>query len=401
MQANDWFEGAKALLPEAVKMRRQIHQHPELGLHLPMTTKTVRDSLQGLDVTIDEGPSTSGLVVTLRGPEQGRTILLRGDMDALPMPEDTGLSFASKEEGRMHACGHDSHTAMLAMALRLLHANRDKLAGTVKFMFQTGEEGHFGAKHMLADGLIHKGRVPDAAFAIHITPNQPRGVLGGRIGAAMASTDEFIIKVRGHGGHASMPHFALDPVPVAAEIVLALNAFVTRRINAFDPVVLTVAKITAGSTFNVIPEDVTMVGTIRAVSEGSRKKAREGLHQVASGIAAAHGAVADIEYIEGYPVTVNDAQMTNLAARTATDLFGKGGWLTMDSPVMGAEDWSYVLQQIPGCMVFLGVAPVGCDHGHAAPCHSNKMMLDEDAMAHGIAMHAAIAATYLEKGFGA
>jgi hippurate hydrolase len=393
-----WLEGSKALMPETVALRRQIHENPELGLDLPMTTQAVLDSLKGLDVQIDKGKQTSGLIVTLKGPTQGRTVLLRGDMDALPMPEDTELPFASKVPGRMHACGHDSHTAMLAGAVKLLHANRDRLAGTVKFMFQPGEEGHFGALRMIEDGLIDKHPRPDGAFAIHITPNVPTGVFTAKAGPFMASTDEVRVKVVGRGGHASAPHLALDPIPIACEIVIALQNFVTRRIDAFDPVVLTIAKIEGGTTVNVVPEAVNLLGTLRAVSETARIRAKEGIVQVAKKIAEAHGASAEVVLKEGYRVTVNDGRMVSLSSDVARSLFGEEGFFTMPSPVMGAEDWSYVLEKIPGCMVFLGVAPEGCSHKHAAPCHSNRMMLDENAMAHGIAMYAAVAERFLERG---
>ena len=396
--ATDWLEGAQALLPDAVAMRRAIHEHPELGLHLPLTTALVRDSLKDLDVTIEEGPSTSGLIVTLKGPAQGRTVLLRGDMDALPMPEDTGLAFSSKEAGRMHACGHDAHTAMLAMAVRLLHARRERLAGTVKFMFQPGEEGDFGALRMIEDGLIDRGPKPDAAFALHVSPNIPAGVISSKAGALMASADVIRITVRGRGGHASMPHLACDPVPIACEIVVALQNAITRRIDAFDPVVLTVAKIRAGTTNNVIAETAYLEGTMRAISERARKTAQGLVKQVAEKIAQAHGAVAEVTIDHGYAPTVNDARAVALCADAVRESIGARSFITMPAPVMGAEDWSYVLQKIPGCMAFIGVAPDGHDHHHAAPCHSNKMMLDEGAMAQGIAFHAAIAERFLERG---
>ena len=401
MENGVWLNGAKGLLPDAVTLRRRIHEHPELGLHLPKTVAAVREVLDGLDVKIEHGPSTSGLIVTLQGPTQGRTILLRGDMDALPMPEDTGLPFASKQPGRMHACGHDSHTAMLAMAVKLLHANRGKLSGTVKFMFQPGEEGHFGALRMIEDGLIDRHPKPDGAFAIHITPNVPTGVMTAKAGAFMASTDTIEVRVVGKGGHASAPHHALDPMPVACEIVLALQSFVTRKINAFDPVVLTIAKIDGGTTSNVIPEAVNLLGTLRSVSESSRTRAKEGLKKVIEKIAEAHDARAEVKLTPGYDVTVNDGRIVALGAGVARDLFGEKGFMPMPAPVMGAEDWSYVLQRIPGCMMFLGVAPEGCSHHSAAPCHSNRMMLDEDAMAHGIAMYAAFAANFLDNGLPA
>lgn len=402
MAGNDlWLDGAAALLPETVTLRRKIHEHPELGLHLPVTVAAVRAELDGLDLTFEDGPSSSGMIVTLKGPTQGRTVLLRGDMDALPMPEDTDLPFKSRQPGKMHACGHDAHTAMLTGAVKLLHANRERLSGTVKFMFQAGEEGHFGALKMIEDGLIDRHPKPDGAFAMHISPNIPAGVFTAKAGAFMASTDTIRIKVIGKGGHASQPHFAVDPMPVACEIVLALQSFVTRRISAFDPVVLTIAKIDGGTTNNVIPESVELVGTLRSVSEHSRRRAKEGLVQVAMKIAEAHEARADVTLTPGYDVTVNDGRMVDLAAKAARDLFGERGFVSMPSPVMGAEDWCYVLQRIPGCMVFLGVVPQGGDHRHAAPCHSNKMVMDEGAMANGVALYAAVAERFLNEGLPA
>jgi amidohydrolase len=396
-----WLEGAKALLPETVSLRRRIHANPELGLDLPATTQSVLDSLEGLDVKIERGPSTSGLLVTLAGPSQGDTVLLRGDMDALPMQEDTGLDFASKEPGRMHACGHDAHTAMLTGAVKLLHANRARLAGTVKFMFQPGEEGHHGALKMIEDGLIDAHPKPGAAFAIHVITNAPAGVITSKPGAIMASTDEIKIEVWGKGGHAAMPHFAVDPIPIACEIVMALQTLVTRRINSADPVILTIAKIESGTTKNVIPETASLVGTMRSLSEGSRKIAREGIERIATKIAEAHGARAEVALTPGYDVTINDGRMVALAAEAATSLFGEQGFAAMKAPVMGAEDFSYVLQRMPGCMVFLGVAPSSASPGEAAPIHSNRMLLEESAMAHGIALYAAVAERYLERGLPA
>lgn len=396
-----WVKGSKALLPETVTLRRRIHEQPELGLFLPKTVAAVKESLAGLDVTIEEGPSSSGMIVTLAGPTQGRTVLLRGDMDALPMPEDTDVPFKSKEAGRMHACGHDAHTAMLAGAVKLLHQNRGKLAGTVKFMFQPGEEGHFGALRMIEDGLIGKHPKPDGAFAIHITPNVPSGVFTSREGAFMASADVLNARIVGKGGHASMPHMAVDPMPIACEAVMALQAYVTRRVNAFDPIILTIARISGGTTNNVIPEAVELEGTLRSVSEGARKSAKAGIIHVIQKIAEAHGATAIASFREGYPVTVNDGRMVQLAVDVTQQMFGERGYIASPAPVMGAEDWSYVLQQIPGCMVFLGVAPEGCSHQHAAPCHSNRMMLDENAMANGVAMYAAVAERFLDQGLPA
>jgi amidohydrolase len=394
-----FLEEARGLLPAAIALRRRIHQKPELGLDLPLTTEAVLEGLNGLDLGIARGPSTSGLIATLRGARPGPTILLRADMDALPMPEDTGLDFASEFPGRMHACGHDSHTAMLVQAAHLLHRHRDELAGTVKFMFQPGEEGHGGARLMIQDGLLDADPKPDAAFALHIWPNTKAGAIVSRPGPILASADYWTITIRGRGGHASMPHDAIDPIPVAFEIGLALQAMVTRRIDTFDPVVLTCTKLTAGTTSNVIPESAEMLGTLRATSERARERAHEGIRRVASNIAAAHLCEAAVTIRRGYPVTVNDGSFVDFARGVATDLLGSDNYIDRPAPLMGAEDFSYVLQRLPGCMMFLGVMPDGHDgHDHVAPCHSNRMMLNEDAMAVGIAMHASVAHRFLTRG---
>ena len=393
-----FLDEARGLLPAAVALRRRIHQKPELGLDLPLTTQAVLDGLQGLDVGIARGTSTSGLIVTLKGVKPGRTVLLRGDMDALPMPEETGLDYASEFPGRMHACGHDSHTAMLVQTVHLLYRHRDELAGTVKFMFQPGEEGHGGARLMIQDGLLDTEPKPDAAFALHIWPNAKSGAILGKPGPMLASADTWTITIKGRGGHASMPHHAVDPIPVAFEIGLALQTLVTRQIDVFDPVVLTCAKVTAGTANNVIPETAEMVGTLRATSEAARERAHQGIRRVATNVAAAHLCEADVAIRRGYPVTVNDHDFVDFARGVATELLGAESYVDWRAPIMGAEDFSYVLQRIPGCMMALGAMPDGHHgHDHVAPCHSNRMMLNEDCMAVGIAMHASVAHRFLAK----
>ncbi len=384
-----WTSAGEALLPDAIALRRAIHAEPELGLDLPLTTAKVKAALAGLPLEIREGKSTSGLVAILRGAANGRTVLLRGDMDALPLVEDTGLPFASQTEGAMHACGHDTHVAMLVGAAKALCAKRDRLAGTVMFMFQPGEEGHHGARFMIEDGLLDP--LPDAAFALHISPNMPRGVFAGRTGPLLASSDKIRIKVRGAGGHASMPQDALDPIPALCEIVTALQTLVTRRISVFDPAVITIARIEAGTTDNVIPEDGRLWGTLRTLSEHTRATAHEGINRVAEGVATAHGLKAEVTIERGFPVTVCDGRITELAERTATALFGDDAWITMPNPMMGAEDFSYVLQKLPGAMAFLGAAPEGGDFRTCCALHSNRMVLDETVMSRGIAMHCAMA----------
>jgi amidohydrolase len=393
----DWTHPAKAALPGMTALRRAIHAEPELGLHNPRTVEKIMAALAGLPLEFRTGPSTTGIIATLKGPANGRTVLLRGDTDALPMPEETGLDFASTIPGAMHACGHDSHVAMLAGAARLLCERRESLAGSVMFMFQPGEEGHHGARYMIDDGLIDP--LPDAAFALHIMPNAPWGVVGGRAGALLASNDKLRIVITGRGGHASMPHDAVDPVPIACEIALALQTFVTRQISVFDPAVITIGQISAGTTDNVIPETALLFGTMRTLSAATRLKLHDGLPRLAQGIAAAHGASATVEIIPGFPVTNCDGRAVALGETVTKRLFGEDAWQTLANPIMGAEDFAYVLEKVPGAMFFLGVAEQGTDWRACCGLHSTHMHLDESAMARGAALHAAIAEQYLAHGF--
>lgn len=397
MIAEPVFRDAEALLPDIVALRRAIHAEPELGLHNPKTTAKIKAALAGLPLELREGPSTTGILAVLRGSTNGRTILLRGDMDALPMPEDTGLDYASTIPGVMHACGHDSHVAMLVGAARLLCARREALAGTVYFMFQPGEEGHHGARFMLDDGLIDP--LPDAAFALHVMPNARHGVFASRPGAMLASADVIEVRVVGKGGHASMPHDAIDPIPIACEIVLAMQSHVTRRVPVSDPAVVTIGKIEAGTTNNVIPESAQILGTIRTLSAQRRREIQTGLRLVAEGIAAAHGARAEVSFVPGFPVTVCDARAVAFGQKIVEDLYGSQSWRTLPTSLMGAEDFSYVLEQVPGAMLMLGAAEDGSDWRSCCPIHSNRMVLDERVMARGMVVHAALAERFLTHGF--
>jgi len=362
----------------------------------------VLEALDGLPVTVTTGTSSTSVVAVLDGAEPGPTVLLRGDMDALPMPEDTGLDFASRVDGAMHACGHDTHVAMLAGAAHLLSERRGGLAGRVVFMFQPGEEGYAGAREMLQEGLLATaaaGAEPvSLAFALHQSPTIPSGLIASKGRAIMASADEFKITVRGRGGHASMPHHASDPIPIAAEIVTALQTMVTRRVDAFDPAVVTVAKLRAGTTHNVIPESAALWGTIRTVSASTREAVAADIERVASGIAAAHGATAEVHINHSYPVTVNHEGAARFALDTAGMLLGPKLALEIPQPVMGAEDWSYVLEEVDGAMAFLGTRPKGVAPHEVAPNHSNRMVLDEGAMATGIATYSAVALRWLAEG---
>ncbi|MFP4512758.1 MAG: M20 family metallopeptidase [Acidimicrobiales bacterium] len=376
-------------LPAMVELRHRLHRRPELGLQLPATQAAVLAELEGLPLRIETGSTCTSVVATLDGARPGPTVLLRADMDALPMPEDTGLDHASEVPGAMHACGHDAHVSMLVAAVRQLVARRDELQGRVRFMFQPGEEGFGGAQHMIDDGVLDG---VDAGFAIHVTPNLPSGWLMTRPGPFMASADELFITVRGRGGHASTPHFTADPVPVACEIVGAIQTMVTRRVDAFAPAVVTIARIEAGTATNVIPETAELSGTIRAVSEATRASVHADLVRLAEGIAAAHGMAAEVEVVTQYPVTVNHPGIAALALEVGGEVVRGGRAVESPAPLMGAEDWSMVLQRIPGAMAFLGVCPPDvADPRQAAACHSNLMRMDDQAMTTGAAMHVAMA----------
>jgi hippurate hydrolase len=389
---------AQGLLEDVTQLRRAIHRQPELGLDLPLTQARLLDALHDLPLEIHRGVRTTSVVADLRGRHPGRTIILRADMDALPLQEDTDLPFKSSIDGRMHACGHDAHTAMLAGAARLLTRRQEALRGTVRFMFQPGEEGYAGAEVMLDEGLLDApigGSPAEAAFALHATPRWAPGTVLTRPGPALASTDNFVIVVRGRGGHASAPHMAADPVPVACEIGLALQTLVTRSVNVFSPAVLTVGRIEAGSASNIIPETATLQGTIRTLSPATRATLVDGVRRVAHGVCAAHGLEAEVTNHAGYPVTVNDADFAHFVIDTGRDILGAENSIEQPSPQLAGEDFAYVLERIPGAMSSLGTRPPGFAEGQAPNAHSNRYLLNEGALAAGVAMYAGVALAYL------
>ena len=396
MLTEDLLQDARGIADRITALRRAIHAEPELGLQTPKTLAKVRSELADLPLEWREGSSCTGAVAVLNTGKAGRSVLLRGDMDALPMDEETGLDFASTIAGRMHACGHDTHTAMLAGAARVLAARADALRGEVRFMFQPGEEGYHGARFMLDDGLLDP--LPEAAFALHIMPNAPHGTIGSRIGTLLASADMLEISVEGRGGHASMPHDTRDPVPVACEIVLALQTMVTRRFNAHEAMIVTVTQLEAANAHNVIPEKALLKGTIRTLTPDRRQEVWSAIRTLAENIAQAHECDADVTITQGFPPTVNDARAVALAEAVATSL-PHGEYMPLPAPIMGAEDFSYVLEKVPGMMAFLGVAQSGTDWRHCCSIHSSHMMVDESVLPRGTAFLAGCATRFLERGW--
>ena len=386
-------QDAVAISGELAELRHAIHREPEIGLDLPLTQAKVLAALDGLPLEITRGQQLSSVTAVLRGGQPGATVLLRGDMDALPVTERTGLPYSSQIDGAMHACGHDLHTAMLAGAARLLSARQQEIAGNVIFMFQPGEEGFAGAEQMISEGVLDAaGGRPAAAFALHVASSTlPRGVCSTREGTMMAAADVFEVTVHGHGGHASQPHRAADPIPAACEIVTALQAMVTRRFDVFDPVVLTIGSIHAGTTDNVIPDDAKLLGSLRTFSAGTRARAMEYATSLATEIAAAHGLTATAGFGAGYPVTVNNGDEVSFAQRTVTELFGSGRSLTQPFPLSGSEDFSYVLEQVPGAFVMLGACPQGQDPATAAYNHSAEAAFDDAVLSDGAALYAELA----------
>ena len=386
---NDLLEAAGTVAGDVVALRRDLHAEPELGLENPRTQALVLDALDGLPLEVRTGTGLTSVVADLVGATDGPTVLLRADTDALPMTEDTDLEFRSTIDGRAHACGHDAHTAMLVGAARVLAARRNELQGRVRFMFQPGEEGFAGARLMIDEGVLDN---VDRAFALHVSPNQRVGTASCRPGPLLAGDTSITVTVRGHGGHASTPHLATDPIPATAAIITALQTTVTREVDVFDPAVLTIAHVVAGTTTNVIPETAFFEGTIRCISERTRTRIREAVARTIRGVAEAHGCTVDIEMVDGYPVTLNDVGEAARFAEVCRATLGEDGHRLMPAPAMGGEDFSYVLQKVPGVMAFLGVCPATEPNPRSAPSlHSNRMELNEDGLVHGIALHAAMA----------
>jgi amidohydrolase len=391
---------AVALSAELTALRRSIHADPEIGLDLPRTQRKVLDALGGLPLDITLGKDLSSVTAVLRGAGLGKTVLLRGDMDALPVTERTGLDYASRTDGAMHACGHDLHTAMLVGAAKLLSARQAELPGNVIFMFQPGEEGPGGGRIMVAEGVLDAaGERPVAAYALHVASAVlPLGLLASRAGAIMAAADVLRVTVHGRGGHGSQPNLAADPIPAACEIVLALQTMVTRQFDVFDPVVITVGTFHAGTTDNVIPDDATFAATVRTFSPQAREKVREVATRLVRDVAAAHGLTADASYEDGYPVTANDAAEAAFATQTITAVLGDDRYVDAPNPLTGSEDFSYVLNEVPGAFVMLGACPPGADPFVAPFNHSPEAIFDDSVLPDGTAVLAELALRRLSAG---
>lgn len=386
-------ESAALLQPELAELRRAIHMEPEIGLDLPLTQARVIASLEGLGLEVTLGRTLSSVTAVLRGGRPGPSVLLRADMDALPVQESSGLPYESKVPGAMHACGHDLHVAGLVGAVRLLAERRAELAGSVVFMFQPGEEGCGGAQLMIDEGVLDAaGERVVAAYALHVgSALLPQGWVAGRPGPIMAAADSLKVTFVGRGGHGSSPHLALDPVPAACEAVLALQTMVTRRFDCFDPVVVTVGTLHAGTVSNVIPQSAGFEATVRSFSPEARARVAEESLRVVRAVGEAHGLTVEAEFDRGYPVTVNDPAEAAFAARTVTEVLGEGRYVEMPHAVAGSEDFGVIGDIVPSAYVMLGACPADRDPFTAAYNHAPEAAFDDAVVSDGAALLAGLA----------
>jgi hippurate hydrolase len=352
MHMNTLREEIATVLPEMIGLRHHIHQHPELAFEEHATSDLVAQRLTEWGYDVHRGLGGTGVVGRLRHGSGSKSIGIRADMDALPINEATGLPYASRHHGKMHACGHDGHTATLLAAARHIAQTR-RFSGTLNLIFQPAEEGDGGARRMIEDGLFE--RFPcDAVFALHNAPGQPVGTLAFRNGPTLASADRVIIVLKGRGGHAAMPHFSADPIVAGSSIVMALQSIVARNVDPLQSAVVTVGLFQAGTVNNVIPGTARLELSVRALDREVRKLLRKRIQDIATAHAAGLGCVAEVDYQEGYPVLVNSAAETVFAARVAAELLGQDKVLLDRPAVMGSEDFAFMLEQRPGCYLFLG-----------------------------------------------
>ncbi|MDQ0278000.1 hippurate hydrolase [Arthrobacter silviterrae] len=397
---------AADLTADLVRFRHEMHQDPEIGLDLPRTQERVLTALEGLGYEISLGTDTTSVTAVLRGGAPSSTpdsagqkpvVLLRADMDALPVQERSGVAYTSRVDGAMHACGHDLHTAMLTGAATLLADRREQLAGDVVLMFQPGEEGHDGASVMIREGVLDAaGRRVDAAFGMHVFSGlAPHGQFVTKPGVMMSASDGLVVTVLGAGGHGSAPHMAKDPVAVITEIVTALQVMVTRQFDMFDPVVLSVGLLQAGSKRNVIPETAHFEATIRTFSEASREKMRVAAPRLVRHIAAAHGVDVDVDYQTEYPVSITDTTETEHAEDIISGMFNAERLTRLATPISGSEDFSHVMAAVPGTFIGLGAVAPGTDHTTTAFNHSPYATFDDAVLTDGAALYAELATSRL------
>jgi hippurate hydrolase len=387
---------AQGFAQELIDLRRALHREPEFALELPKTQAKLLTAISGLgEVTLGKG--LSSIVLVIKGNNPGPTVLLRADMDALSVQEETGLEFASTN-GFMHACGHDLHMASGVGAAKLIHANRDKLNGTVAIWFQPGEEGHHGADIMIEEGMLElTGERPIAAYGLHVFTGLPLGAITTKPGPLMASAGDLHATFYGSGGHGSMPWLSKDPVTPMVEAISSLQVMLNKLFDQFDPVILNVGWIRAGdvATTNVIPDTASFGATVRTFSEANTRKLHELAPKLIHAIADSYGIKAEVSFSRATKVLVNDSSAVARVSKVAKELVGEAGYLEMEKPMAGGEDYASIVAEIPGAFVFLGACPPEINHATAPTNHSAKAMFDDSVLPLGAALLAALAFEHL------
>ena len=382
----DFLSESRQIFDYSQALRRDFHRHPELGFQEVRTSGIVAKELNKLNLEVRSGVGKTGVVALLEGRQPGPVVLIRVDMDALPIQEETGAEYASTVSGVMHACGHDGHTAIGLTVAHLLNQHRDQLKGSVKFVFQPAEEGLGGAEAMLEDGLMSNPS-PDIALSVHLWNEEPLGWIGVTPGPVMAAADIFRIQIQGKGGHGAQPHLAVDPVAASAQIISALQTVVSRNVPPREAAVVSVTTMRAGEAFNVIPDTADLQGTIRTFNQEVRQRIVERFHQIVDGISSAMGCQATIELQSITPAVVNDPQVTALVQEVCAQILPESQ-LDVTTSVMGSEDMAFIMQKVPGCYILVGSAnpEKGLDASH----HHPRFDVDEESMTHAAALLAAI-----------
>ena len=393
MQVHDAKNEAKKISDWIIEIRRELHKHPELMYEEFKTSELVRRELDGLGIPYKSPIAKTGVLATI-GSGNGPCVALRADMDALPIHEETDVPFRSEIDGKMHACGHDCHTAMLLGAAKILKSKENEINGTIKLLFQPAEEGGAGGKLMREEGVLENPEV-ERIFGLHVWPQMPTGQIGSREGTFLAATSFLDLTIKGVGGHAAVPHLTKDPVLTSAQVITNLQSIISRELDPLDSGVVSISAIHGGQAANVIPPEVKMLGTLRSLTMDGLLSLQKRVKEIAKSVAKAHGCEAIVDYPgNDYPPTVNDSDMWKFAKEVGTDMLGKENVNDLDA-VMGGEDFAYYTQKVKGCFVVLGMQNEKIDAIYSV--HHPMFKADEDALHIGTALHTVFALKSLEE----
>ena len=388
---DSYISEAQDLFDFTRELRREIHRHPELGFEEVRTAELIEKELNEIGLEVRTGIAETGVVAVLNGEDSGPVVLARFDMDALPSTEDTGASYASVNNGVMHACGHDGHVAIGLTVARILSKRHNELKGSVKFIFQPAEEGLGGAKRMVDEGVLEDPK-PDVCLALHLWNEKPVGWLGITSGPAMAASETFLVRVTGKGGHGAAPHYSIDPILAAAQVINALQSIVSRNVPPLEPAVVTITSIHGGEAFNVIPPEVLLKGTIRTFDSSVRDLVLQRFREIVTGVSQTMGCGVDLELKSITPAVINDATITNQVKDVASSLLPEFS-IHSSTRTMGSEDMAYMMEDIPGCYFFVGSsnAEKELDASH----HHPRFDFDEDVLPYAAGLMAASVASFL------